>query len=152
MVRAPSITTVKKWRPPRGDSIKINCDAQFNQSLFCGTVSCICRDSEGNVLTGAVKKIHAQCPMEVEANAIRLGTQVVVNLALEDVIIENDSLELVEVCRGNKKKHQFVCLIADIWDLKVRIQRVGFTWTPREGNGVAHELARLAAVDELPLN
>lgn len=81
-----------------------------------------------------------------------LGLQLAVNLDIQDVIIESDCLDLIEVCRGKKTKQQIISFISEIQELKSQIQKCAFTWTPREGNEVAHALAKLKAVNKLPGN
>lgn len=43
-------------------------------------------------------------------------------------------------------------MVKDIHCIKQKFQKLGFTWTPREGNRVAHQIALFASQQGLPAN
>lgn len=57
-------------------------------------------------------------------------------------MFENDSLELIQACRGDKKIGQIQAIVEDIWMLKTNFISCGFTWIFREGNQAAHLIAQ----------
>lgn len=95
---ARTIATAKRWRPPRGYSIKINCDAQFDCNTGRGTVSAICRNKDREVFTGAMDRVFATSALVAEALGVRFAPQLPSNLSFEEIVIESDFLEIVEAC------------------------------------------------------
>lgn len=74
------------------------------------------------------------------------------NLFLLSVIFESDNLCLIEAGRGNMVREEIRNIITDIISLKSQFQQCGFTWTTREGNGVAHCIASMADNGDFPRN
>lgn len=59
-------------------------------------------------------------------------------------MLESDSLEVIQTCRGEIKKGQIMHIVKDILTIRSRFQSCGFTWTNREANGAAHLIAQHA--------
>lgn len=66
--------------------------------------------------------------------------------------MESHCLELIKTCREDAKRGEITTLVRDILCIKRNFQRIGFTWVPREGNQVAHQIALLASQYSLPVN
>lgn len=113
----------------------------------------IYRDNTGKILiTGIVEATFAPTAVIVEALEIRLAVKLAQNLAMEDVIVEPDCLPVIEARRGSITRLDLQLIISDINFFKDQISKCGFTWTGRDGNQVAHEMARLALTNQLPSN
>lgn len=56
----------------------------------------------------------------------------------------SDSLALVQACRGTKDIGHIRHIVHDIKALRASFEASGFSWTPREGNSVAHLVAKLS--------
>lgn len=65
-------------------------------------------------------------------------------LSLQMVVLESDNQALVEACRGNQKNGEIAGYVTDINNIRATMSNCGITWVGREGNTVAHEVARLA--------
>lgn len=65
------------------------------------------------------------------------------------IIFESDNQCLIEVCSGNIQKDEIRSMLDDIRAMKEEFQDCCFTWTAREGNGVAHTILSLASIGAL---
>lgn len=142
----------KRWRPPRESCHKVNCDAQFDRASGKGTVSAICRNNNGEVLTGDTLRIFATSSLVAETLRVRFALQLASNLKIDEVVIESDNVSVVEACRGNITRLHLASILSDIQALQATFRWCGFMWTAREGNSVAHQLAQLASSNSLPPN
>lgn len=55
-------------------------------------------------------------------------------------------------CRDEVRRGKILTLVKDIQCIKKKFVKMGFTWVPREGNGVAHQIAFLVSQKLLPVN
>lgn len=131
--------------PPPHDYVKINSDAAFckEKNLSCSGI--VARDSKGTVITGCYKVVPASSPLQAEALALREAVSFAVKLGISSVIFESDNLELIQACRQDIQRGKIKNIVEDMLLLKGSFHRSGFTWTPREGNEVAHLVASLAS-------
>ncbi|XP_020960337.1 uncharacterized protein LOC110263435 [Arachis ipaensis] len=146
--------TVRKvtWRPPPPGWVKCNVDAAFLEVLHGGATAAVFRDHVGNLLTASNSKIAATSPLAAEALAVREGLIIAKNFQLERVIFESDSLILIQALKSKATIAEFQVILDDILDLARNISNCGFTWAPREGNALAHEVAKLTANGSLHQN
>lgn len=112
----------------------------------------LCKENTGSILTSTTEAIYAPSTIFAESLAIRLAVKLAHNLNMEDVIVESDWLPAVEACSGNIKWIDLQTIINDIHKIKAQIWNWGFTWTGRDGNCVAHEIAQLTSTNQLPSN
>ncbi|MED6125804.1 hypothetical protein PIB30_072086 [Stylosanthes scabra] len=68
---------------------------------------------------------------------------------MEQVIIESDSLPLIQAIKSRVLIAEANAILRDIHQLSEEIPNCGFTWMPREGNRLADVVAGLAAMDDL---
>ncbi|KAL4370122.1 hypothetical protein AHAS_Ahas06G0034200 [Arachis hypogaea] len=61
---------------------------------------------------------------------------------MERVIVESDSLNLTQAIKSKTPIAKVYPMLEDIWKLAGTIQCSGFTWTLRQGNALAHEVAK----------
>jgi hypothetical protein len=60
-------------------------------------------------------------------------------------IVESDNLELISACNGSDEIWSpHTAILADCFQISQRIGLISFKHCPREGNKVAHNLARLS--------
>ncbi|KAJ1405248.1 Ribonuclease H superfamily [Sesbania bispinosa] len=74
------------------------------------------------------------------------------NLSIQRVVLESDSLDLIQTCRKEIPKGEIEHIILVISSLKERFEHCGFTWIGREGKSAVYLAANLAAVDALSKN
>lgn len=137
--------------PPRG-WYKINTDASFVSSTGVAVSGVAVRDENGTLLSGCWEKHATHSSLMAEAFAIRDGLPLATSLSLDKVLLESDNLEVIQACRKENQRGEIRTVLEDIWRLKEQLHSCGFTWTERQGNELAHQIAALARVNRLPLN
>ncbi|XP_023914568.1 uncharacterized protein LOC112026118 [Quercus suber] len=158
---APRIPRAR-WAPPPAGSYKANFDvALFEESNFAET-GVVFRDCMGEVIGALSQKILLPQSVEhAEALAASRAVQLATELCLFDVIFEGDSLRVItainsaEACRA-----MFGHIIEEIRGHSLSLARCQFKHIRREGNSLAHALARRADliadndiwVEELPID
>lgn len=142
----------KDWRPPPKGVLKINTDSSFSLSKNRAHAGIIIRNEEGEVVSGLTKVFPATSPLSAEALSLREALLFAIAMGIQKAIVESDCLDLIKGCRREIKKGEIFGLLSDILCIKTQFQQIGFTWTPREGNQVAHHVASLASRDCLPSN
>ncbi|KAJ1389005.1 Ribonuclease H-like superfamily [Sesbania bispinosa] len=115
------------WRPPRQGLTKINTDVAFNSNTGGGSTTCIARNSKGEMEFGHTSSILAPYALMAEALALREAISIAKNLGLRDIVLESDSKDLIQACWQEKDKGEIRVIV------------------PREVNGAAHVLAKLAS-------
>ncbi|QHO42427.1 uncharacterized protein DS421_5g154070 [Arachis hypogaea] len=146
--------TVKrvKWRLPLPGWVKCNVDAVFIEGFSGGATVAVFRDHTENLLTASNSKIVATSPLATEALTVREALIIAKNLQLEKIIIESDNLILIQALKSKASIAEIQVILDDILDLARNISNCGFTWVPREGNALAHEVAKLTVNGSLQQN
>ncbi|XP_072084356.1 uncharacterized protein [Arachis hypogaea] len=141
--------TVKRvtWRPPLPGWIKCNVDAAFLEAFSGGATAAVFRDHAGNLLTASNSRIAASSPLAAEALVVREALILVQNFQLERVIFESDSLLLIQALKSKASITEIQVILDDILDLVRNLSNFGFTWVPREGNALAHEIGFVALLN-----
>lgn len=150
--RQQNYPSTRNWRPPTVGVTKINTDAAFDKARSIAWAGFILRDEKGEILTGSTKTLAASSPLMAEALSFREALMFASNLGIQHITVESDCLELVQACRDEVKRGEIQNIVGDIRALKRGFQSAAFTWIGREGNQVAHLLAKLAKIGNLPLN
>ena len=138
--------TVRSWVPPPANLVKINFDgAVFSKDNFSG-VGAVIRDENGLVLGSCTKRLpQAYSAVEVEALAAATALALAKDLGVTWAILEGDSLVVIKALR---EKEQLLSptglLLEDVRMLSQSFQKLLYSHTKREGNSVAHSLARYA--------
>ncbi|KAA3479552.1 reverse transcriptase [Gossypium australe] len=137
-------TKVKqKWRhPPRG-TIKINFDGAFDGHTSISASRIVIRNTEGATLFSC-SKIHKGVPsaFATEALACRKAVRMGVENMWSEVIIEGDSLFVINKCRSrDKDKSLLGAYISDIKQMVYRSKPFVFKHISRSTNTLAHEIA-----------
>ncbi|RYR47301.1 hypothetical protein Ahy_A07g033241 [Arachis hypogaea] len=140
------------WRPSLPGWVKCNVDAVFVEVFSGGATTAVFRDHHENLLTASNSKIVATSPLVAEALAVRKALIIAKNFQLERIIFESDSLILIQALKSKASIAEIQVILDDILDLARNISNCGFTWVPREGNGLAHEVAKLTVDSSLQQN
>lgn len=90
-------------------------------------------------------------PLTAEALAIRDAVTLAINCSMDKVVVESDCLQLVRACRKEIILGEIQGIVTDINSYRDIHSKCGITWTPREGNAVAHHIALLESQQLLPL-
>ncbi|KAL2893314.1 hypothetical protein RDABS01_009223 [Bienertia sinuspersici] len=130
--------------PKTNGSLKINTDASLAVEGWVG-LGAVVRDSRGVVVAAAVRRVRAWWPAEVaEAKAVLMAVKLARDLGLKEVIMESDSQVLIH--RLSKAAIFFTeldAVLEDILSLSHNFDSFVLSHVKREGNYVAHHLARL---------
>lgn len=86
------------WEKPPRDIVKLNVDAALDQDSLEGAIGAILRDDKGDFVAAANQKISG-CPSVpvAEAMALYLGLELSVTAGCNRLIVNSDSMEVVEV-------------------------------------------------------
>ncbi|XP_072064201.1 uncharacterized protein [Arachis hypogaea] len=134
------------------DWIKANVDASFKKNTGKGAIAVVYRDNRGKILLGFTGLIQANSVTIAEALAIRQALIIVNNLFMEKVLIESDNLKIIQAIKSKSPIGEAWAIIQDIQLLLEQLSGRGITWTPREGNLLAHKVAREAELGNLHSN
>ena len=134
-----------KWTPPPCGLFKVNVDGATSQDHKPSSIGAIIRNSEGSVIAAMSKTLTAQFSVEeVEDIALENGVLLALEMNLTDVIVESDSLSVVQ---SVQKKEIYVAL-GHIIQGTLSALSIFRSWRiqhlKRESNSVAHELSQLA--------
>lgn len=129
---------------------KINTEACFNIQNNIGSAGIIGKDYNEDVVFGITKHFPVISPIMAEALALREAAAVAVNFGLSMVLLENDCLDLIRTCRLETTKGEIMNILADILSFPQNLRGCGFTWVAKEGNKVAHLLAKMTLQAVLP--
>ena len=93
------------------------------------------------------KKINAPLgPLEAEAKAVEAGIQFAKDIGIHDVILEGDSLTVLNALCGNTSPPSSVAaVVASIKVLSCYLRQVEFSHVRRQCNRPAHLLAKHAS-------
>lgn len=96
-VRARNAHEISWTKPPQG-SYKLNIDAAFFEDGKVATGAVICND-RGEAVAGAAEEIfNVLCLATTEARALEKRLALVEQLGCSPIIVESDSMELVQLC------------------------------------------------------
>ncbi|XP_075650021.1 uncharacterized protein LOC142620548 [Castanea sativa] len=141
------------WYPPSQDAYKLNFDAVVLSDLKCYGVGVIIRNFTGEVMAGmSAKGEYVHNSDEAEALACRKALKFSMEAGFSNLVIEGDNSNVMRAIVSFAVNNCLYGHIVD--DIRHYIsgrQFVAFSCVKREGNMVAHSLARFARniVDDL---
>ena len=142
-----------RWRPPMGELYKTNYDgAIFSKSGEAG-IGVVVRNAKGEVVVALAEKILYPGSVEVlEALAARRAVKFIVELGIAGSEFEGDSELVCRVLRSAEYGHSSISqIVKDIMSIIGSLSFFSFSHARRQGNCVAHALARRAIVSFLLL-
>ncbi|XP_023885283.1 uncharacterized protein LOC111997430 [Quercus suber] len=135
-----------KWKAPPQNKYKINYDGAISNAKNKAGIGVVVRDYNSEVMASLIQQLEqAYQPVEVEAiaacKAVEFGNEIGVDFA----IVEGDSEVIVKALRINDNGlTPFAPLINDISLFLGLFSELSYSHIRRDGNKVAHSLARLA--------
>ncbi|MBA0729128.1 hypothetical protein Golax_025802, partial [Gossypium laxum] len=134
----------ERWRPPDLSEVKINFEATFDKQTNKSSTSIVCRDLEGVILgSKTVVNIRIPTPFAAEVLACLQPIQTRLELGFRQVVIEGDTLSVIKKVQSKEEDRSVISpYIDDIKFLNKRFGRCCFKKTSRNGNGVAHGVAK----------
>lgn len=102
------------------------------------------------MITGFTGKVFATSPLVAEAMALREAISLAANLSIENVLLESDSLDLINACRGETEIGEIRNIVQDVKHMRMSFRKCGFTWIHRSGNNLGHTLAQKVQRNLIP--
>ena len=143
----PRIARVVCWRPPPATCVKANFDeGVFSQDGLVG-IGIIIRNEQGLVMVALSQQIPLPTSVEmVEVFAARRALVFAKELGFDKVIVEGDFASTITSINGGHMDHLALGhVLLDIKCLFSSFSYISVKHINREGNCVAHKLARWAA-------
>ena len=108
-----------RWKPPDSGTLKINTDASFNKDSHNGATGLVVRNQEGILLRAqSLWHDHAASANALEAEAVREGVRMAIDMGIQKVIIETDALEVVNLCNHSASSRSIIASVClDIREL-----------------------------------
>uniref|UniRef100_A0A803N2H0 RNase H type-1 domain-containing protein n=1 Tax=Chenopodium quinoa TaxID=63459 RepID=A0A803N2H0_CHEQI len=143
-----SSSTRQKWKLPPEGLCKLNVDGG---SLEEGDASAgaVVRDAAGVVKMAAAWRVE-ECwePAIAEAKAMLLGLRAAMDCGHRKLEVESDCLSLFTAIKSRERGGSSLHLVLDdIYHVSGLLDFVSWSFTRREGNKVAHELAHCLSRD-----
>jgi hypothetical protein len=89
-----------RWKPPNEGTVKININAGYNPNSNEGTSGCVVSDHTWKLLKAqALWYDQGSSSLIMEAEALRDGVRLAINMGLQNVIMETDALEVVNLVK-----------------------------------------------------
>ncbi|KAA3465051.1 reverse transcriptase [Gossypium australe] len=133
----------KEWRPPRGDVIKINFDASFNQIQHISVARIIVRNKEGLVMASCTYPgENIVDPTTTEARTCLLAVTMAEEIGFHEIQVEGDALTVIR--KLNLETEDRSCIRVYIQEIKRKslgFRSIKFKHVPRAANKVVHGLA-----------
>lgn len=133
------------WKPPPQGYFKLNTDAATSTGSDAIGIGAVLRDSEGRMKWAMAHRLCGyKSPLIAEALAMRAGVSAVADMGLQNVIMETDCLQVVQAMANESEPFlsEVQGIIHDCLMTGLAIQGRMVRHTRREGNRVAHELAK----------
>ncbi|XP_048493125.1 uncharacterized protein LOC125493684 [Beta vulgaris subsp. vulgaris] len=136
-------SVITKWEAPGQDLLKLNVDAAFKKEARVG-MGAVLRDCVGDVLMAMCDLWKGECEVHVgEAMAVRQGIKVAMEAGFLSFIIETDNTTVYHALKNKKTEASaFGLILKDIYLLLSSCVNISYSWVRREGNMVAHSLAK----------
>ncbi|XP_074293615.1 uncharacterized protein LOC141620712 [Silene latifolia] len=116
--------------------------------MGCG-LGLVVRDHEGKVERVGVQQVRdVWDPDTAEAKVAEFGLRVALQMGLANVVLESDSASLITMLKSKSVPTNYFGRIGNvILEIANAFTCIRFSFVRREGNGVAHSMARLMPVD-----
>jgi ribonuclease HI len=136
------------WSPPPNATLKLNVDAHSMSDGHWG-FGLVLRRADGSCV-GAVTRVRkgSDCVLLAEAMGLQEAITLVQDWNLQNTIIELDAKTIVDTVGSNKNPRTKWGMITTQCAKKMKeLNQISVIWTRRNGNKVAHELAKWAGVE-----
>ncbi|KAK3430202.1 hypothetical protein EUGRSUZ_E01727, partial [Eucalyptus grandis] len=90
------------WIPPQKGAYKVNIDGSYTPGSKKNFVACICRDSGGRMVGGAINSVRASSPLMTETLALWEALNAFFSRRHEEMIFESDNLQLVKAMNSSE--------------------------------------------------
>ncbi|KAE8693055.1 hypothetical protein F3Y22_tig00110819pilonHSYRG00250 [Hibiscus syriacus] len=139
------VNRIVLWSPPPPNWCKMNTDGSRKAGNGFATCGGVLRSSNGDWLVGFSKVIGICSIVEAELWGIYEGLSHAWNRGERQVMVEADSVEVIQMLQRKTKRGSFLSLLDRVLELLNREWNVTLRYVNREANKVADKLARIAA-------
>ncbi|XP_030957725.1 uncharacterized protein LOC115979809 [Quercus lobata] len=142
----PIMQRATTWSPPPRSLFKINVDGAVAKATRKAGVGVIVRDELGRVEAAMCRNLDAPLgAIETESKAIEAGLLFAQDINILDIVVESDSLIMVQALNGISAPPSAVSVVIQgILDLSKGFRRAEFSRVKRQGNRLGHALAKHA--------
>ncbi|KAL0011847.1 hypothetical protein SO802_006955 [Lithocarpus litseifolius] len=142
----PSFRTETKWTPPQIEWYKTNFDAAIFKDDGRAGVGVVIRDTNSLVMASLSQNFQLATSMEeMEATATIRAIELSLELGFDNIIFEGDCETVIKALTDpSPSLVSYGLLIHEAQQLATRLHGISFQHVGREGNKVAHNLARHA--------
>lgn len=135
-----------QWKRPPPFFFKINYDGALCSSSNCSGIGIVIRDYEGLVIASLAQNLNQSYKLvEIEAMVAARAIEFAIEIGVDRVMIEGNSSVVTEALRSKEAGlASNDLLIQDAKLVERNFSELSYSHTKREGNKVAHGLARLA--------
>ena len=143
-------SAVIKWQPPTEGRYKVNYDCAIFRNTNEAGLGVIIRDARGAVMGSMCQRVPFPHSIEaVEASAARCAIQFAKDLGLPEIDLEGDSKIVVDALLFSGPCSTFYGhIIEDIKLIASGLSSVHFQHVKRDGNNLAHLLAKRVRLNE----
>jgi len=139
------LPTSRNWNPPPVGTIKVNVDGAFPMADQKGSVACICRNHEGNLIGGSSQIVPASSPLQTEIRALHHALLYLIEKGINEdhLQVDSDYLAMVDML-NNRCSPPWDCrtLIVDVETLLSRFPLLRLSYCRREANSLADWAAK----------
>ncbi|KAL2896214.1 hypothetical protein RDABS01_037998 [Bienertia sinuspersici] len=134
----------KVWQPPPCDIVKLNVDASIDEAGWVG-FGVVARTHEGKVVFAATRRNKARWTPEVaEAKALVYAVKLGRHFGITKAMVESDCLTIISrLSKGATHLTELDTVLGDALQLSSSFACMTWSHINREGNHVAHHLARI---------
>ena len=135
-----------RWLPPPVDVVKLNFNGAICSKNKRAGIGMVVRDTNGLVLAYCAKPVpQPYKAAEVESLAAATALSFATELDFRWVILEGDLMEVIQALRENDQSlTPMGLLLEDVRMLSQQFVQLLYSHTKRDGNSVAHSLAKYA--------
>lgn len=134
-----------KWTAPLENAYKINADGAIFKGRGVG-MGGVTRDGVGDVVASTCAFLSGSFEVAVvEAMAVRHALKTSMEAGFSEFVVEMDNMEVYQKLKKCSSEPTVLGrILGDIHKLARMCRKVSFSFVKREGNGVAHLLAKLS--------
>ena len=135
-----------RWIPPPHNVYKLNYDAAVFKDSASSGFGAVIRNFSGDVMAAmTVKGPAVQGSDLVELLACRKALEFAIDAGFTRLVVEGDSVNATRwIASGTENQSAIGHVVGDIRHLAGALEWTSVSYTKRNGNRVAHELARYA--------
>ena len=134
--------------PPLG-FYKVNTDVAASDDERISCIGVVIRGCKGEILAASCKVLPACFTTEIsEAIAVLEGVLLAAKMEVSHVIIESDALSIIQAINDQVFGGELDHIVQNIWEVSSVFSWCSFHHLKREGNRVAHELAKVARITD----